>query len=536
MEQIEIVASEAVDRADEVLTPEALEFVAALHRLAEGRRSELLAERRVRSAAIQAGHDPIRPAETAHLRADPHWRVAPPAPGLADRRVEIVGPTEPKQAINALNSGARVWLADLEDATSPTWRNVVGGQVTLRDAVRGTLAYENEQKHYRVTAEQTPTIVVRPRGWHLEESHLLVDGEPVSAALFDFGLYFFHNARELIARGSGPYFYLAKLESHQEARLWNAVFNTAQELLGIPRGTIRATVLIETITAAFEMEEILYELREHAAGLSAGRWDYLFSLVKQFRSRGTDFLLPDRDQITMAAPFLREYAAELVRVCHRRGAYAIGGPAAFVPNRQNPAVNRRALDRVRIDHTREAKAGFDGSWVAHPDLVPVCAAVFDETLGSGEHQLHRRRGDRPADADALIDVRVPDSDISERGVRTSIRVGLRYLDAWLRGRGAVTIGLMMEDAATAEICRSQLWQWRHLRARTAEGQRVTAEWLTELIGQEYAAIPRSADDRLDEALELFTEVVLAEQYPEFLTLAAYPTLLAGKPARLAPAA
>ncbi|OYO18289.1 malate synthase A [Enemella evansiae] len=536
MQQIEIVATEVVDRADEVLTPEALEFVAVLHRLAGGRRNELLAERSVRSAAIQAGHDPIRPAETAHLRADPHWQVAPPAPGLADRRVEIVGPTEPKQAINALNSGARVWLADLEDATSPTWRNVISGQVTLRDAVRGELEHDTAERHYRVTAEVTPTIVLRPRGWHLTESHLLVDGEPVSAALVDFGLYFFHNARELIARGRGPYFYLAKLESHQEARLWNAVFNTAQDLLGIPRGTIRATVLIETITAAVEMEEILYELREHAAGLSAGRWDYLFSLVKQFRSRGQAYLLPDRDQITMAAPFLREYTSELVRVCHRRGAYAIGGPAAFVPNRQNPAADRRALDRVRIDHTREAKDGFDGSWVAHPDLVPVCAAVFDETLGSGEHQQARRRRDRPADTAALIDVRVPDADISERGVRTNIRVGLRYLDAWLRGRGAVAIGSMMEDAATAEICRSQLWQWRHLGARTAEGQPISAEWLTELIAQEYALIPREAEDRLDEARELFAEVVLAERYPEFLTLAAYPHLLAGKPARLAPAA
>ncbi|NNG18555.1 malate synthase A [Naumannella sp. ID2617S] len=525
MQQVELVGVTSVPRGEEVLTVEALEFVAALHRMANGRRLELLQERRLRTAEILAGKDPQRPASTAHLRDDPRWRVAPPAPGWADRRVEIVGPAEPKTAINALNSGAQVWLADLEDSLSPTWHNLITGQLTLRDAVRGSCELDTPERHYRVSAEPTPTIVVRPRGLHLDETHLLVDGEPVSAALFDFGLHLFHNATELIARGRGPYFYLAKLESHLEARWWNAVFGAAQDLLSLPHGTIRAAVLIETMTAALEMEEILYELREHAAGLSAGRWDHVFSLVKSFRSRGNGFLLPDRDQITMAAPFLRRYAAELVRACHRRGVYAVGGPAAFWPDRDDPRANRRALDRVRIEHTREAKEGFDGSWVAHPDLVGVCAAVFDEALGGRTDQLHRRRTERPAPAAELIDLRIPDTELTERGLRTNITVVIRYLDAWLRGEGAIAIGCLMEDAATAEICRSQLWHWLHLRARTAEGQRVTAEWLQQLIDDEFARIPRTEGDRAAEAYALLREVTFAEEYAEFLTVAALPQLL-----------
>lgn len=527
MHHIRINSTEEIPHQQEILTPEALEFVAELHRLAEGRRRELLQARQERTEAILAGRDPGFLPETARIREDSSWRVAPVAPGLEDRRVEITGPTERKMTINAMNSGARVWLADMEDASTPSWANVIAGQVNLRDAIRGECELITpEGKEYRVSAEQTPTIVVRPRGWHLEESHLLVDEEPVAGALVDFGLYFFHNAAELIARGRGPYFYLPKTESHTEAALWNAIFVAAQDLLGIPQGTIRATVLIETITAAFEMEEILYALREHMAGLNAGRWDYIFSVIKNFRTRGKDFELPDRSQVTMTTPFMHCYTEQLVRACHRRGAHAIGGMAAFIPNRRDPQVTRRALEQVRTDKTREARAGFDGSWVAHPDLVGICATVFDEVLGDKPNQVDRLREDVQPDAAGLIDLRIPHSSITEQGVRTNVEVGIRYLESWLRGNGAAAINNLMEDAATAEISRSQIWQWIHLGSRTEEGQQITREWVQQLIEEISGGFERFDGDRFDDAREIFAEVALAEDYPAFLTLPAYRRFLA----------
>jgi malate synthase len=432
--------------------------------------------------------------------------VPPAPPDLSDRRVEITGPVERKMMINALNSGARVFMADLEDSCSPTWENVVEGQRNLADAVRRTISLETPDKRYRLNAE-TATLVVRPRGWHLDERHVLVDGAPVSASLFDFGLACFHNARELLERGSGPYYYLPKLESHLEARLWNDAFCLAQDELSIPRGSIRATVLIETILAAFEMDEILYELREHASGLNAGRWDYIFSVIKKFRNR-PEFVLPDRPQVTMTVPFMRSYTELLVRTCHGRGAYAIGGMAAFIPSRRDPAVNETALAKVREDKVREAGDGFDGTWVAHPDLVATAAEVFDGAIGGRGHQLDRLRDDvRVAAADLLS---VPDTpgEITDEGVRLNVSVGTRYLAAWLSGVGAAAIDNLMEDAATAEISRSQVWQWvRHGRVRRS------------LVEDELARV-----DAPDWAKELFSEVALSDDFVEFLTLPGYQRL------------
>jgi malate synthase len=387
------LTAQPICRQNEVLTPDALAFIAKLHRATSGRRQELLQARRTRRADIAAGADPRFLRETEHVRNDPSWRVAPPAPGLEDRRVEITGPVDKKMTINALNSGAKVWLADMEDSSTPTWRNVIKGQLNLTDALERRIDFTTEEgKEYKLKpAGELPTIVVRPRGWHLPEKHMLIDGAPIAGGIVDFGLFFFHNARRLLAQGKGPYFYLPKIENHLEARLWNDIFILAQDLLGIPQGTIRATVLIETITAAFEMEEILYELRDHASGLNAGRWDYIFSLIKNFRTRGPRFVLPDRGQVTMTAPFMRAYTEQLVRACHKRGAMAIGGMAAAVPNRKDPEANANAFEKVRADKTREANDGFDGSWVAHPDLVPVCREVFDGILGEKPNQLDRLR-------------------------------------------------------------------------------------------------------------------------------------------------
>jgi len=428
-----------------------------------------------------------------------------------------------------LNSGARVWLADLEDANTPHWRNVVGGQLVLRDAIRGTLRFDSpEGKRYRLaTDRRLATIVARPRGWHFDERDLLVDGTPAVGALVDFGLYFFHNAAELLARGSGPYFYLPKMESHLEARLWNEVFTHAQTELGIPHGTVRATVLIETIPAAFEMDEILYELRDHASGLNAGRWDYLFSVIKYFRDAGAAFVLPDRGSVTMTAPMMRAYTDLLVSTCHRRGAFAMGGMAAFIPSRRDPEVNRVALAKVRADKEREAGDGFDGSWVAHPDLVPVCAEVFDAVLGDRPNQLDRRRDDVVVTAEQLLDVASVPGSITEAGLRGNIDVALRYLEAWLGGNGAVGIHNLMEDAATAEISRSQVWQWVHNGVTLDTGRTVTAELVRGIADDELAAIAAElgpdayAASQYPLARSVFEQVALADEFADFLTLPAY---------------
>jgi malate synthase len=521
------LTAQPICRQDEVLTPDALEFIAKLHRATANRRQELLQARRARRADIAAGADPRFLRETEHIRNDSSWRVAPPAPGLEDRRVEITGPVDKKMTINALNSGAKVWLADMEDSSTPTWRNVIKGQLNLTDALERRIDFTSEEgKEYKLRpAEDLPTIVVRPRGWHLPEKHMLIDGQPIAGGIVDFGLFFFHNARRLLAQGKGPYFYLPKIENHLEARLWNDIFILAQDLLGIPQGTIRATVLIETITAAFEMEEILYELRDHASGLNAGRWDYIFSLIKNFRTRGPRFVLPDRGQVTMTQPFMRAYTEQLVRACHKRGAMAIGGMAAAVPNRKDPEANANALEKVRADKTREANDGFDGSWVAHPDLVPICREVFDAALGSKPNQLDRLREDVTPDDRALIDVAATTGTITEQGIRNNIEVGIRYIESWLRGNGAVAIHNLMEDAATAEISRSQLWQWIYARAITDQGEIISHEWVEELLDEEFARLERFDGDRFEDARDIFEEVTLSREFPSFLTLPAYARYL-----------
>ncbi|WP_327351688.1 malate synthase A [Streptomyces sp. NBC_01304] len=503
------------DRHDEILTPEALAFLGRLDAAFAARRFELLAERRRRAERIASGVPLDFPLTTAAVRADRDWRVAPPAPGLADRRVEITGPPERRITVNALNSGAQVWMADFEDATSPTWENIVGGQLNLLDAVERRIDFTApDGKEYRLgAADDLATIAVRPRGWHLIEKHLVVDERPLPAALVDFGLYFFHCARRQIDAGRGPYFYLPKLENRYEARLWNDVFVLAQDLLGIPRGTVRATVLIETVTAAFEMEEILYELREHGAGLNAGRWDYLFSLIKTFGHR-RDFVLPDRSKVTMTAPFMRAYTDLLVRTCHRRGAHAIGGMAAQVPG-TDPQAREAALAKVRLDKEREAEDGFDGSWVAHPGLVPVCRDVFDGVLGNRPHQIERSRQDvdiTPAD---LLGVRRTSGPPTPEGIRCDIEVALHYFAAWLQGRGAVAVHGLMEDAATADVARVQIWQWiRHgLVDRSAVIAVLDEE--TAALGAAYPWVP------VDQARALFERTALGRDLPAFFTTDAY---------------
>jgi malate synthase len=519
------VLGHPVADAERVLSREALAFVAGLHRRFGPERERLLRRRAERQTELERhAHLDFLP-ETAEVRSG-QWQVASAPRDLDDRRVEITGPTDRKMVINALNSGAQVFMADFEDSLSPTWGNVVEGQANLADAVRRQIDFFSPQgKEYRL-AGQTATLVVRPRGWHLVEQHVEVDGEPVPASLFDFGLFFFHNARELLERGSGPYFYLPKLESHREARLWNDVFLHAQEALGIPRGTIRATVLIETVLAAFEMDEILYELREHSAGLNAGRWDYIFSVIKKFRDRA-DMVLPDRSQVTMAAPFMSAYTDLLVRTCHRRGAHAIGGMAAFIPSRRDEEVNRVALAKVREDKERESRKGFDGTWVAHPDLVPVARAVFDGVLGERPHQKDRQRDEVEPDAAALADVGVPGGTITRAGVENNVSVALQYLEAWLGGTGAVAIFNLMEDAATAEISRAQLWQWIRHGARMDDGVPVTAGLYREIREEQRQELARErtgTEHRLDKAAELLDELVLSERFEEFLTLPAYRKL------------
>src|SRR6201996_2620368 len=473
------------DRYDEILTPEALGLIAALHRELGARRAELLAARDRREADLIAGGTLDFLPDTRAIRDDPAWRVAQPAPGLIDRRVEITGPTDKKMTVNALNSGAKVWLADFEDASSPLWGNVITGQLNLRDALDRTIDFSQGGKEYKLRPDdELPTIVPRPRGWHLDEKHILVDGKRASGSLVDFALYMATSAQRQLDKGKGPYFYLPKNESHLEARLWNDAFNLAQDALGIPRGTIRATVLIETIPAAFEMEEILYELRDHSAGLNAGRWDYLFSVIKKFRTRGREFVLPERNAVTMTAPFMRAYTELLVKTCHRRGAHAMGGMSAFNANRRDPEVNEAALAKVRDDKLRESGDGFDGSWVAHPDLVPICREVFDSVLGSNPNQISKTREDVQVSAQDLLAVSKTPGGITEAGLRGDISVGLQYLATWLGGNGAVAIFNLMEDAATAEISRSQVWQWIHNDVILDDGPLVTRDVVERMIDEE----------------------------------------------------
>jgi malate synthase len=512
----------------DVLTTDALDLVAALHREFDGRRRELLERRRARHRDLAGGAMLDFLPETESIRTG-DWQVPPPAPGLVDRRVEITGPTERKMLVNALNSGAKVFMADFEDSNAPTWANLAGGQANLAAAIDRRIDFtSSDGKEYRL-ADDIATLVVRPRGWHLPERHVLADGEPVAGALFDFGVYFYNCAHRLIDRGRGPYFYLPKLQSHLEARLWNDVFCFAQDRLGISRGTIRATVLVETIPAAFEMAEILYELREHSSGLNAGRWDYMFSVIKEFRERGRDFLLPDRNSVTMTVPFMRAYTELLVKTCHAHGAHAIGGMAAFIPSRKDAEVNANALEKVRADKEREARDGFDGSWVAHPDLVPICKEVFDRALGDRPNQLDRRRDDVSVTAADLLNVKATPGEITEDGLRNDVSVALQYLAAWLGGNGAVGIFNLMEDAATAEIARSQVWQWVHNDAKLSDGRVVTPELVHQIEDEELEKIRRAMGDaypadRAKYARELFEEVALADEFDEFLTLPAYERL------------
>ena len=506
------IAAAGAPRQDEVLTPEAIEFVAELERRFGARRRELLQARVERQQRLDAGELPDFLPETREIR-ELDWTIDPVPPGLQDRRVEITGPTDRKMVINALNSGAKMFMADFEDANSPIWANMVEGQANLVDAIERTIELETPEKTYRLD-DEIATLLVRPRGWHLPERHFQVDGEPVSGSLFDFGLYVFHNGKRLLERGWGPWFYVPKLESHLEARLWNDVFTHAEDALGLDRGAIRATVLIETILAAFEMDEILWELREHAAGLNAGRWDYMFSVIKKFRDR-PEFVLPDRNSVTMTAPFMRAYTELLVKTCHRRGAHAMGGMAAFIPSRKDAELNEKAIAKVREDKQRESGDGFDGTWVAHPDLVQVALAEFDRP-----DQLDRQRPEVEVSAGELLDVASTPGEVTEEGLRNDVSVGIQYLSSWLRGTGAAAIYNLMEDAATAEIARSQVWQW--IRHGRFERDRVR-----EVIDEELASLRETFGDqiyeksRADDARAIFEQVALGEDFIEFLTLPAY---------------
>jgi malate synthase len=501
------------DAEIQVLTLEAQAFVTRLGRRFETPRQELLAARRVRQKRIEAGELPDFLPETAHIRKK-EWAVAPIPHDLLDRRVEITGPVDRKMIINALNSGANVFMADFEDSNSPTWQNNLEGQFNLRDAVEGSISYVSpEGKRYELNP-RVATLLVRPRGWHLEEKHFRVDGKPVSASLFDFGLYFFHNAKQLIRKGTGPYFYLPKMESHFEARLWNDVFCFAQDELDMPRGTIRATVLIETILAAFEMDEILYELREHSSGLNCGRWDYIFSFIKKFRNR-PDFVLPDRSLVTMNTHFLRSYGDLLIQTCHRRGIHAMGGMAAQIPIKNDRVANEKALDKVRQDKLREVNAGHDGTWVAHPALVPIAKEIFDAHMKEANQISRRRDSVRVSSKDLLA---VAEGQISEEGLRWNIEVGLQYLESWLRGSGCVPIYNLMEDAATAEICRAQVWQWVRHRAKLSDGRLVSQEMVRKVIAEQKNKLQGR---RMSAAADIYERMITSPDFAEFLTLLAY---------------
>jgi malate synthase len=509
----------------DVLTPDALQFLARLHREVEPVRTALLEKRAEVAERLRSGGTFAFLTETAEIRTA-EWRVAPVPEDLRVRKVEITGPTDRKMVINALNSGASVFMADFEDANTPTWRNMVEGQRNLIDAIERRISFTNpDGREYKLDSE-TATLVVRPRGWHLVERHLLVDGIPISGSVFDFGLYVFHNAKRLLERGSGPYFYLPKMESHREARLWNEIFDWAEKELDLGRGKIKATVLVELLPLAFEMEETLYELREHSAGLNAGRWDYMFSIIKKLGDR-KGFILPDRAQVTMTVPFMRAYTELLVKTCHKRGAFALGGMAAFIPNRRDAAVTETALAKVRDDKKREATDGFDGTWVAHPDLVATAMSEFDRTLGKRPNQLDHLRPEVDVSAAQLLDVRIPGATITDAGLRTNVSVGIQYIASWLRGTGAAAINNLMEDAATAEISRSQIWQWIHHGVTLAGGPRVTAQLVRDVEREELAKIKSTVGDdvfakgRYDEARAIFEEVALSTEFRDFLTIPAY---------------
>ena len=510
------------DGFDAILTKDALAFVAGLHREFNARRQELLGRRMVRQAEFDQGALPDFLSDTEEVRFG-SWQVAPTPEDLQQRWAEITGPVDRKMMIGALNSGADAFMADFEDSLSPTWDNVVNGQINARDAVRREITFENPDGSVRTLNEQIATLLIRPRGWHLGEKHVLVDREPIAASIFDFGMYMFHNAAERVARGTGPYFYLAKLESHLEARLWNDVFIKAQNDLGVPQGSVRATVLIETLPAAFEMEEILYELRDHSAGLNAGRWDYIFSAVKRFKSQPT-FTLPDRVQVTMTTPFMRAYTELLVRTCHKRGAHAMGGMAAFIPSRRDPEINEIALTGVRADKERESTDGFDGTWVAHPDLVNVARDIFETNLNGARNQRERMREDVSVAASDLVSLDQSGGSVSEAGLRLNISVALQYINSWLNGVGAAAINNLMEDAATAEISRGQLWQWIQHNAELDDGRSITSDLYETLRDEELASLGGSEESRFGDAVEILDQLVLTEEFPEFLTLPAYEYL------------
>lgn len=511
---------------EEVLSAEALAFLTELHGRFAGRRHDRLAERMRRRFEIGTGHDPHFRDDTRHIREDAAWRVAGAGPGLEDRRVEIIAPVSPKLAINALNSGAQVWMADFEDGMSPTWTNVIEDQLTLSSAIRGELEYTSpDGREYRITAEQTPTIVMRPRGWHLTEAHLRYTDRSgrtlaASASLVDFGLYFFHNAAALIAAGRGPYFYLPKIESAEEAKLWDDIFTFSEGFLGLKHGTIRATVHIETLPAIFEIDEIMYALREHCAGLNAGRWDYLFSIIKNYRGRGSRFVLPDRNELTMTVPFMKAYTELIVKACHRRGAHAIGALSATVPNAGDPEATAHAQKKVAADKRQEAAIGFDGTWVAHPGLIETARAEFDAVLNGRPHQLDRQRDDIEVTASALLDLRMG-RPITEQGVHDNVSVAIRYIEAWLRGSGVISLGNLTEDASLAEISRSQIWQWIHQDLTTEDGARITREYVEKQITRVLGEVARTEEDRFDDAVVVFRDVALGEEFPAFLTLDAY---------------
>ncbi|CAM2189486.1 malate synthase A [Paraburkholderia sacchari] len=515
------ISAEIKPGFETILTPEALELVAKLHRAFEPRRQELLKARVERTRRLDAGERPDFLAETKSIR-EGDWKIAPLPKDLECRRVEITGPVERKMIINALNSGADSYMSDFEDSNAPSWDNQITGQINLKDAVHRTISLEQNGKTYRLN-EKTATLIVRPRGWHLDEKHVTVDGQRVSGGVFDLALYLVHNAKELVARGSGPYFYLPKMESHLEARLWNDIFVVAQEAVGIPRGTIRATVLIETILATFEMDEILYELREHSSGLNAGRWDYIFSAIKKFKN-DKDFCLADRSQITMTSPFMRAYALELLKTCHRRNAPAIGGMSALIPIKNDPAANEKAMGGVRSDKARDASDGYDGGWVAHPGLVPIAMEEFVKVLGDKPNQISKQRPDVNVTAKDVLDFR-PEAPITEAGLRNNINVGIHYLGAWLAGNGCVPIHNLMEDAATAEISRAQVWQWiRSPKGKLEDGRKVTAELVRELIPQELAKVKAEIGTNTqpyERAAVIFEEMSTSENFVDFLTLPLY---------------
>ncbi|PGH10543.1 malate synthase, glyoxysomal [Polytolypa hystricis UAMH7299] len=521
------------DQTRKILTKDACAFISLLHRSFNPTRKALLQRRIQRQAEIDRGQLLDFLPETKHIRENDAWKGAPPAPGLVDRRVEITGPTDRKMVVNALNSDVSTYMADFEDSSAPTWQNMVNGQVNLYDAIRRQVDFKQGAKEYKLRTDRTlPALIARARGWHLEEKHFTVDGEPISAGLFDFGLYFFHNAKELVKTGYGPYFYLPKLESHLEARLWNDAFNLAQDYVGVPRGTIRATVLIETITAAFEMDEIIYELRDHSSGLNCGRWDYIFSFIKKFR-QNPNFVLPNRGDVTMTVPFMDAYVKLLIKTCHRRGVHAMGGMAAQIPIKDDPKANEAAMDKVRADKLREVRAGHDGTWVAHPALASIANDVFNKYMPT-PNQLFVRREDVNVTANDLLNTNVPGS-ITEEGIRQNLNIGLSYMEGWLRGVGCIPINYLMEDAATAEVSRSQLWQWSRHNITTAEGKRFDKAYALKLLQEQSDELANKGPkgNKFQLAARYFAGQITGEDYADFLTSLLYNEISApGNAAKL----